>query len=92
MNVLKQNTIPRTRVSCTNMTLPNTVMIAHPAISNIIVCEIQDFPHYILDSKDDINCLMTPPTPPPSPCELLEDCIEDEKKEVEIKSDTRVCA
>jgi hypothetical protein len=72
-----------------NLTLYNTMMMAryhNMTISQILVCEIRDFPrpdHFV--SKDHIICLMTPSSPPSSPLSSV-DIVDLEEEEDRIRN------
>ena len=81
MNIIRKRNMGPIRSLSSNLTLYNTIMISHPAISQIIACEIQNFPDHVLDSKDEIYCLMTPPSPPGTPMSSVDFIEEDIQKD-----------
>lgn len=74
--MIKINNIrPKTRISSVPLKIYDAIVIAHPTISQALVCEIKEFPNDLLITKDDISCMMTPPSPSSSIDELTEELI-----------------
>jgi len=84
MNILQKRNIRQlTHTSCVNLKTYDTIVLTHPTISQALVCEIKEFPKDIIVTKDDISCMMTPPSPASSLDEFAEELliIEEARKQ-----------